>query len=54
MDRLTNEAQYVLANLLRAREDVTTHPEWFDPDALGRIDKAIASVREVRREAKAA
>jgi hypothetical protein len=54
MDRLTNEAQYVLENLRRAREEVTAHPELFDPDALERIDKAIAAVREVRLEAKAA
>jgi hypothetical protein len=48
MDRLTNEALYVLENLRRAREEVTAHPELFDPDALERIDKAIAFVQGVR------
>jgi hypothetical protein len=54
MDRLTNEAQYVLENLRRAREEVAAHPELFDTDALERIEKAISSVQEVRLEAKAA
>jgi hypothetical protein len=48
MDRLTNEANYVLENLCRVRQEVSTHPELFEPDAVERIDKAIAAMQEVR------
>jgi len=54
MDRRTDEAQYVRENLLRARQEVIAHQEWFEPDAVERIDEAIASLQGARREAKAA
>jgi hypothetical protein len=54
MDRLTNEAEYVLEVLCRMRQEVTAHPQWFEPDAVERIDKAIASIQDVRPGAKAA
>lgn len=54
MDRRTEETDYVLQSLRQARQEIIAHPEWFDPDALERIDKAIASIREAKLEAKAA
>ena len=54
MDRRTDEVQYVLGNLLRVRQEVIAHPEWFEPDAVERIDEAIAPLRGAIREAKAA
>ena len=54
MDRVTNEAEYVLEVLYRMRIEVTAHPKWFEADALEQIDKAIASVQDVRLEVKAA
>jgi hypothetical protein len=54
MDRKTNEALYVLDILHRTRQAVTANPRWFDPDALERIDKAIASLEGARPELKAA
>ena len=49
-----NPLDYVLENLFRTREEVIAHPEWFDPDTLERIDKAILRTQEIRAEAKAA
>jgi hypothetical protein len=46
MDRRTDEGAYVLKNLHRARQDVIAHPEWFEPDALERINKAMAAIEE--------
>ncbi len=46
MDRRTDEGAYVLKNLYRARQEVIAHPEWFEPDALERIDKAMAAIEE--------
>jgi hypothetical protein len=37
---------YMLDNLRRMRQEVTANPQWFDPDALERIDQAIASLQE--------
>jgi len=54
MDRRTDEADYLLENLLRMREELVGHPEWLEPNALERLDKTIASIREVRLAAKAA
>ena len=54
MDRRIVEADYILENLCRARQDVITHPEWYEPDALERIETAIASIHEARLVAEAA
>lgn len=54
MDRLANETDYVLESLCRARQEVIAHPEWFDADAVERIDKAIAAIQEARIGAEAA
>jgi len=54
MDRRIDEWDYVVRNLYRSRRDVIARPERFDPDTLQRIDKAIASIEEIRLAAKAA
>ena len=54
MDRQTEETDYVLESLRRARPEIIAHPEWFDHDALERIDKAIASIHEAKFEVQAA
>ncbi len=54
MDRRADEADYVLANLRRVREEVVANPELFDPDALERIDEAIAYISAARSEIGAA
>jgi hypothetical protein len=52
--RRTEEADYAVANLRRARQEAMAHPGWFEPKALERIDKAIACIQEARLGAKAA
>ena len=54
MDRLTDEAEYVLALLHRMREEVIANPQLFDPDGQEQIGKAIASIEEVKHTVKAA
>ena len=54
MDRRIEEGDYVLRNLDRARQELIAHPEWFELDALQRIDKAVASIKEARLAAQAA
>jgi len=54
MDHRTLDVDYVLEHLYRARQDVAARPEWFEPDAPERIDKAIACAQEARARAKAA
>jgi hypothetical protein len=44
----------VLDVFYRMRQEVTTHPQWFEPDAVERVDKAIASIHQVRLKVKAA
>ncbi len=52
MKRRQDEADYVLENLSRARNEVLAHPEWFAPVALKRIEEAIAYVQEARGKAQ--
>jgi len=52
MERLVDEAQYVLATLYRMRDEVSANPKLFDPDARERIDEAIARVQAVVRTAR--
>lgn len=54
MQRVVEEAEYVLAILRRMREEVAARPELFDPDARERIDKAIVSIENVAQVARAA
>ncbi len=46
--------EYVLKNLYRARKEVITHPEWYEPDALDRIDRANTTLQGARPQATAA
>ncbi|HTR27604.1 MAG TPA: hypothetical protein VMI10_26780 [Terriglobales bacterium] len=52
MERLVDEAQYVLATLYRMQDEVSANPKLFDPDARERIDEAIARVQAVVRTAR--
>lgn len=49
MERVFEEAEYVLRNLYRMRDEVSAHPEDFDPDAERRMDEAIARAHAVLR-----
>ena len=42
MDRLTDEAMYVIGVLYQMRDKVTANPDLFLPDALDTIEKEIA------------
>lgn len=50
MQRVVDEAEYVLTVLHRMRTEACCNPELYDPDAQERIDEAIARVEEVLRE----
>ena len=52
MERMVEEAKYVLAVLHRMRDEVATDPKLFDPDAQERIDEAIDRIHHVLREAR--
>jgi hypothetical protein len=43
-----NPLDYVLENLYQSRQQAIEHPEWFEPDSLERIDRAILDVRKVK------
>lgn len=53
MDRLADEAEYVLAILYRMRDEVIANRTWFDPDALERINEAIARIEGVAQQSQA-
>jgi hypothetical protein len=44
MDRV----DYMLEHLYRSREEAIAHPEWFEPDFLEQLDKAILQCQEVK------
>jgi hypothetical protein len=52
MERVVDEAKYVLAVLHRMRDEVAADPKLFDPDAQERIDDAIDYVQHVLRMAR--
>lgn len=52
MQRVVDEAQYVLTVLHRMENEVSACPESFDPDARVRIEEAINRVDDVLRRAK--
>ncbi len=54
MQRVVEEAEYVLTNLRRALKQLTANPELFTPDAQEKIEKAIAYMEWVKQSAKAA
>jgi len=47
MERVMDEAEYVLAALYRMRDEVSANPSLFDPDAQQRIDEAIVRMQDV-------
>ncbi len=52
MQRVIDEAEYVLTVLRRMREEIAENPELYDPDAQKRMDEQIARVQEVSRSAR--
>jgi hypothetical protein len=52
MQRVVDEAEYVLTILHRMRNEARCKPESYDPDAQKRIGEAIARVEEVLRAAQ--
>jgi len=52
MQRIVDEAEYVLAALYKMREEVSANRESFDPDAQERIEEAIVRIQEVLRSAR--
>lgn len=52
MQRVVDEARYVLTVLHRMREEISANPELYDPDAQKRIDEATARVENLLRDAE--
>jgi hypothetical protein len=52
MQRVVDEAQYVLALLYRTRDELSANPELCDPGAQERIDEAIARIQAVLRSTR--
>ena len=52
MQRVVDEAEYVLTILHHMRNEARCNPESYDPDAQKRIDEAIARVEEMLRTAQ--
>jgi hypothetical protein len=52
MQRVVDEAEYVLAVLYRMRDEVSENPDLYDPDAQKRMEEAIARVEHVLRSAR--
>jgi len=52
MQRVVDEAAYVLTVLRRMRDEAYTNPHLYEPDAQNRIDEAIARVEDVLRQAE--
>ena len=52
MQRVVEEAEYVLAVLYRMRDEVSADPKLFDPDAQERIDEAIVRMKDVLRSTR--
>ena len=54
MQRVIEEAEYVLTVLIRMRDAASTNTELYDPDARKRIDDEIARMEGVLRYARLA
>jgi hypothetical protein len=52
MQRVVDEAKYVLAILRRTRDQMTSNPSLFDPGAQQRIAEEIARIEDVLRSAQ--
>lgn len=46
MQRVIDEAQYVLGVLHQMKYETSANPDWFDPDASKRINEAIARIED--------
>ena len=53
MQRVVDEAEYVLTVLRRMRDEVLENPEQYDSDAQERMDEAIARIQHVLEYAQA-
>ena len=52
MQRMIDEAEYVLRVLHRMRDEASANPELFDLDASKRIDEAIIRVEDSLQQAQ--
>lgn len=52
MQRIVDEAEYVLATLYQMRDQVSADPKLFEPDAQEQIDEAIVRIQDVLRSAR--
>jgi hypothetical protein len=52
MQRVVDEAAYVLTVLQHMRDEASANPDLYEPDAQNRIDEAIARVEDVLRQAE--
>ena len=52
MERVVDEAEYVLRNLCRMRDEISAHPQDFDPDAQERMGEAISRVQALLRSTR--
>jgi hypothetical protein len=52
MQRIVDEAEYVLAVLHRMRDEASENPDLYDFDAQKRMDAAIAQIEDVLRSAR--
>lgn len=52
MQRVIDEAEYVLTILQRMRDESCSHPDLYDPGAQKQMDEAIAHVEDVLRNAR--
>jgi hypothetical protein len=44
MQRVIDEAEYVLAALYRTRDEESANPKLFDPDAQAQIDASVVRI----------
>jgi len=52
VQRVVDEAEYVLTILRRVRSEASANPELYDSDAQRRIDEAIARIEDWLRDAQ--
>ncbi len=52
MQRVVDEAEYVLTVLRRMREEIAKNPDQYDPDAQEKMEEEIACIQEVLRSAR--
>ena len=52
MQRVVDEAEYVLTVLRRMREEIAENPDLYDPDAQKRMDEEVARIQGVLKSAR--